>query len=111
MPWLCSVCKDITAVKKLSDLQTLAREGEEFDKIVVAREANFSHEMVSYAGPLLARGENESGFLVVFQSDDDWATREAIEFYYPEARSWEIDTTYGRALVAEPKGTSWRFHA
>lgn len=111
MPWLFNVCKDITSVKRITELQTLLSEQEEFDKIVVAREASFTHEMVSYAGPLLARGENESGLLVVFQADDGWSTREAVEFYYPEARSWEFDTTYGRALVAEPRGVSWRFYA
>jgi hypothetical protein len=110
MPWLFNVCGDITSVKKTTDLRTLASEGEEFDKIVVAREVTFSHEMISYAGPLLARGQNESGLLVVFQADDGWMTREAVNFYYPEARSWEIDTTYGRALVTEARGTSWRFY-
>ena len=111
MPWLFNVCGDITAVKKVGELQTLVKEGEEFDKIVVAREANFSHEMVSYCGLLLSRSENEGGQLVVFQADDGWTTREAVDFYYPECRSWEIDTTYGRALIAEPRGTSWRFYA
>ena len=107
MPWLFNVCGDITSVKKVSELQRLLDEGKGFSKIVIAREANFVHEMVSYAGPLMAN----DGLLVVFQADDGWTTRESVEFYYPDARFWELDTTYGRALVAEPRGTSWRFYA
>jgi hypothetical protein len=107
MPWLFNACQNIVSVKKVSELQALATQGEKFEKIVVASEAAFSSEMISYAGPLLALGGN----LVVFQADDGWTTREAVEFYYPEARSWELDTTYGRALLAEPVGVSWRYYA
>ncbi len=107
MPWLFSVCRDITSVKKLSELAALVSARREFDRIVIARETQFVHEMVSYAGPLLKR---ESGSFVVFQGDDGWSSKQAFDFYYPEACFWEIDTTYGRALVGEPRGTSWRFY-
>jgi len=111
MPWLFSVAHDITSVKKLSDLEMLVREEEEFDKIIIARETAFVHEMVSFAGPLLKRQPGESGILVAFQPDDGWTLNEAVGFYFPEARTWEIDTTFGRAFIAEPLGTSWRFYS
>jgi hypothetical protein len=111
MPWLFQVAHDISSVKKLSELEQLVREGEEFDKIVVARETSMNHEFFAFAGPLLKRGENESGLFVVFPPDDGWNADEGMNFYYPEARTWKIDTTFGRAFIAEPLGTSWRFYA
>ena len=110
MPWLTSSCADITSVKRTTELKALVLEGKKFDRIVVARESQFEHEMAAYAGPLLAVGENEGGALVVFHKEDGWQAREAVRFYYPEARSWEFDTTYGRALMAEVRGVSWRYY-
>jgi hypothetical protein len=111
MPWIFNSCSNITPAKKLNDLKALVQKGAQFDKIVIARETSFVHEMISYAGPLLRKSVSGLGLLIVFQSDDGWTTKEASNFYYPDARSWEIDTTYGRALVVEACGTSWRFYA
>ena len=110
MPWLTQVCSDVTSVKRVSDLSMLVKEGEQFNKIIVAREANLTSEMVSFFGPLLKHDEIESGFLVAFPPDDGWSLDQLLEFYYPEARKWELDTTFGHVTIAETHGVSWRFY-
>jgi hypothetical protein len=107
MPWLTSVARDLTSVRKLSELATLAQEGEEFDKVIIPRETSFSAEHVMFAGPLLKTG---GGLIVVFPPDDGWTVQRAIDFYYPDARNWDLETTFGRVLVSQLDGVSWRFY-
>ena len=108
MPWLFNACKDIASCKKQVDLGHLAITKNLYDRVVIAREFTFSHDLIGLAGPVC---RPDGGLLVLFPSDDGFLAKEALEFYYPEAPVWDIDTSYGRALVCEPRGLSWRFYA
>ena len=109
MPWLTEICRDVSSVKKVGELQALVNEGEQFNKVIISREVSFTAEMIPYCGPLLKHDEAESGFLVVFAPDDGWSIEQAVEFYYPEARTWQYDTMFGHVFIAETHGVSWRF--
>jgi hypothetical protein len=69
--------------------------------MVLAREVQYSHDHVLLAAALRAQ-------LVCFPADDGWQLEQSVEFYYPDARTWRFDTTFGFAVAAEPRGPSWR---
>ena len=109
MPWLVEVCMDVSSVRKPNELVALVREGEKFDKVVLPRESTFSNDLLPLAAALLKNGDMEHGLFVSFPSDDGWSTEQAADFYFPEARRWFIDSTFGNIFLAELIGSSWRF--
>lgn len=111
MPWLTEVCKDVTSIRKPTELAQLARDGEQFDRVIISRETTFTPELIASIGPLLRNeSEHSHGLMIAFPSDDGWAIEQATNFYYPEAREWAFDTTFGAVLIAELNGVSWRYY-
>ncbi len=106
LPWLVQVFdqrpQNLVAVRRVSDIEALLHAGEHFDRVILAREASYSHDHVLRAGAFGAQ-------LVVFPQDDGWQVEQSVEFYYPMARTWKFDSTFGTIIVAEPHGSSWRF--
>lgn len=109
MPWLSEVARDITSVRKPGELAAFIKEGERFDKIILPRESNFSADLIPLIGALLENNELHRGVFVTFPSDDGWTTEQAIEFYYPDARTWRHSTQFGDVIVSEFNNSSWRY--
>ena len=102
MPWLAQVNPDnVVEVRKVSEIETLLRNNEHFDKIIVAREVQFTNDHILRAGAFKAQ-------LIVFPTDDGWQFDQAFEFYYAGANVWKFESTFGPVIVAEPVGVSWR---
>lgn len=106
LPWLPPIFENIhednlVSARKVSEIEALLHEGHHFDKIILARETTYSHDHVLRAGAFKAQ-------LIYFPQDDGWQFEQSVEFYYPGARTWKFDTTFGPAIIAEPHGASWR---
>lgn len=93
----------LKSARKHSQIDAIVRSGEQFDKLILTRETAYTHEHTLYAGALRAQ-------LVVFprSEGDAFHVEQSVEFYYPGARIWKLDSTFGPVLVAEPYGASWR---
>ena len=106
LPWLPSIFAHnpggLTSVRKASELEALLRSGRQFDRMILNRETDYSHDYALLAGAARLQ-------LVAFPRDDGWSIEQSIEFYYPDCRRWSFDSTFGRITVAEPAGFSWRF--
>lgn len=105
LPWLTTFFQDkpdrLVSVKRLGDVEAYIRDGQVFDRLIIAKETGWSNDHVLRAAALKAQ-------LVVFPKDDGWQVENAVEFYYPGANCWRLETTYGYVTVAEPHGASWR---
>lgn len=106
LPWLvqlfASAPQNLVSARRSSEIEALVRDGRGFDRLIVSREVPYSHDHVLRAAALGAQ-------LVCFPADDGWEVEQSVEFYYPTARSWKFDSTFGTVIVAEPHGSSWRF--
>lgn len=106
MPWLAPIFESPGAIgmvlgaRKLSELESQLRD-QAIDKLLIARETQYSHDHLLLAGAHHAQ-------LVTFPPDDGWQVEQSIEFYYPDARWWRLDSTFGAAIIAEPHGASWK---
>jgi len=105
LPWLPPVFDaqpgNLVAVRRMSEIEALLRTGQRFDKVILARETTYSHDHVLRAGAFGAQ-------LIYFPQDDGWQFEQSVEFYYPGARVWKLDSTFGQVIIAEPHGASWR---
>ena len=105
MPWLTQVFvadpDNLVSVRKASEIEALLHGGAHFDRVIIARETAYSHDHLLRAGAFHTQ-------LICFPTDDGWSIDQSIEFYYPTARRWRFETTFGPAVVAEPAGASWR---
>lgn len=108
MPWLTDVCGDVSSVRKPVDVAALVQEGEEFDKIILPREASFSPDLVPLLAALLKNSDLERGMIVIFPSDDGWSQLSDVGAYFPEARQWEAVSSFGLVQMFELPPTSWR---
>jgi hypothetical protein len=108
MPWLSDVCRDISSVRKPGELAMLIKEGEQFDKVILPRESIFSPDLVPLVAALLKDAETERGIFVVFPPGDGWTESAGVDLYFPEGRSWELDSTFGQVQLFELAPTSWR---
>ena len=109
MPWLAEAARDITSVRKPSELANFIREEEKFDKVILPRESNFSADLIPLVGAILEDSDLHRGLFIVFPADDGWSLEQAIDFYYPEARTWRNSTQFGDVIMSEFHGSSWRF--
>lgn len=106
LPWLTLFFDqhpdNLVSAKRPAEVESLIRAGEKFDLVVLPRDAAWSHDHLLRAAALGAK-------LVCFPQGDGWQIEQSVEFYYPTARSWSFDSTFGPVLIAEPQGSSWRF--
>jgi len=105
LPWLRWIFEErpahLVATKKVSEVERLLANGEQFTHIILTRETQYTHDHLLRAGAFRAK-------LVVFPADDGWAVEQSAEFYYPEARAWKLDSMFGPIFMVEPQGSSWR---
>ncbi len=105
LTWLTQVFVErpdnLISVRRTAEVEALLKEGRGFDRVVLSRETPYSHDHVLRAGAMHAQ-------LVCFPADDGWSVEQSVEFYYPDARMWKLDSTFGTIVVAEPHGASWR---
>lgn len=105
LPWLTELYaarpENLVGARKPSEIEAFLKEGQHFDRVILTKETAYSHDHLLRAGAMHAQ-------LVFFPSDDGWQADRSVEFYYPEARSWKFDTTFGPVAVVEPHGPSWR---
>lgn len=108
MPWLLENAKDVTSVRKSSELYQFVKEGDTFDKVIFARETTPSREMFLLAAALLKNNDVERGVIVIVPNADGWTEKNVLDFYFPEAILREFDSTFGQLIMAEVPTTSWR---
>lgn len=105
LPWLTVFFSEaphhLVAVKRPSEIEQLMRDGHHFDKIILAKETQYSHDHLLRAAAL--RGQ-----LVYFPQDDGWQFEQSVEFYYPEANVRKFESTFGPIMTADAYGASWR---
>ena len=105
IPWLTQLFASnpdaLVSAKRPSEIEALLHEGAVFDRVIIPRETVYSHDHLLRAGALRAQ-------LICFPSDDGWSVEQSADFYYPTARRWRFETTFGTAVVVEPAGASWR---
>jgi hypothetical protein len=108
-PWLTEHDgKDlIFSAPRPREAEKFLRDGAKFEKVVIGREVSYSNDNILRAAALLTPGD---GLLAFFPGDesDEWQFKRALEFYYPTAQVWEAETTYGRVVMSNPFGASWR---
>jgi hypothetical protein len=105
IPWLTQLFAQtsdhLVSVRRPAEIETLLHEGYKFDRMILPKETVYSHDHLLRVAALGAQ-------LICFPTDDGWSIDQSIEFYYPTARRWKFETTYGTVMVAEPVGASWR---
>lgn len=107
MPWIGPIFENrednLLSARRPTELEALLRDGRRFDKMILSRETQFSHDHLLRAAAFGAQ-------LVFFPQSEGaaWQVEQSLDFYYPGARMWKLDSTFGPVLVAEPQGCSWR---
>jgi hypothetical protein len=108
IPWLGLIFEqypnNLQSARKASDIEARMLAGEIFDKVILPREATYSHDHLLRAGVFGAQ-------LIMFPKDEGevYALEQSFQFYYPTSRRWVLDSTYGTIFIMEPQGSSWRF--
>lgn len=105
LPWLTTFFSEhpdnVVAARKPSEVEQLMREGHQFDRVILAKETQYSHDHLLRAAAL--RGQ-----LVYFPQSDGWDFEQSVNFYYPEANIRKFDSMFGTIMTADAKGASWR---
>lgn len=112
VPWLNEVTDHVTEAAKAADAEALLADDRSYDKVIVGRESSFSNDHLLRAAAML-NGKSGPGIIVFFPKDpgSDWQFKESLEFYFPRARTWESECTFGRVIMSEIHGSSWRMVA
>ena len=110
IPWLHQEGAMVWDAPRPREAEQFLKDGSKFNRIVIDRAVTFSQDHVLRAGALLEGPYGGPGQLIFFPKDDGSAFefRSTVEFYYPTARVWNLDTTYGPVIIAEIGGKSWR---
>jgi len=105
LPWLTTLFEkhpdNLISVRKISEIEALLHEGAHFDRVILTRETTYSHDHILRAGAFGAQ-------LICFPADDGWSIEQSVQFYYPDAMGWEFDSTFGKIIINQPYGFSWR---
>ena len=105
LPWLTSFFQDkdghLLSAKRSSEVEQHMRDGHHFDKVILAKETQYTHDHLLRAAALRAQ-------LVYFPQDDGWQFEQSVQFYYPEATVRRFDSTFGSVMTADVYGASWR---
>jgi hypothetical protein len=103
LPWLLSENNHVDSARKMNEAVKMV-ESNDFDKIIVGREFDFSH----WTNIAIARvGLNaHRGTLVYFPKTEGeaWQFKQNVEFAFPRSIVWESNTTFGHVIQVDIRG-------
>jgi hypothetical protein len=103
MPWLTKENNNITSVRKVG-IASMTVANENFDRIIVGKEYEFKpNELLLQAEIGLSKNR---GILIYFPKTegDAWSFKNNVDAFYPTARIWESNTTFGQVIQVELNG-------